>query len=125
MHLPAQSAIKATGKPVASFDWTDPRTGENIKVTDFGDCRGIKKIKGFKAILSDQKKDVALTRKLEEAKIHALKPTAKKTMALWKTKSGRLHWIRNANFVEFATEQWESNGMPGELKHFIRACRRF
>lgn len=123
MHLPAQSTIKATGKPVASFDWTDPRTGENVKVADFGDCRGIKKIKGFKAILSDQKKEVASARKLEESKIRDLAPIAKKVMKLWRG-SRRGYRPRDGEFSAFLLNQWEANGMPGEFKHFRRACRR-
>jgi hypothetical protein len=104
--------------------WTDPRTGEQVPVNDFGNCNGLKKVKGFRATLADQVKEVKAGRKLIELSIDELKPQAKIALNAWREKHGRSCWWVSGLFEPFLTEQWEALGCPGRLVHFIRACRR-
>ena len=126
MNLPPQSTIKATGRPVASFVWTNPRTGKPVQVNDYGICDGIRKVKGFASILAEQKREVKARRKAVEAEIQSFRDLARLCVKAFKASKGirRVTWrdleARNA----FAEAWFRENVASDRFQPFFEAVKR-
>lgn len=126
MNLPPQSTIKATGRPVASFVWTDPRTGEPVQVNDFGDCDGIRKLKGFTSILAEQKREVEARRKAIEDEIQSFRDLARLCVKAFKLSKRirRIAWRDLEARDTFAAAWFRENVASDRFEPFFHAVKR-
>ena len=120
MNLPPQSTIKATGRPVASYVWTDPRTGVPVQVNDYGICDGIRNVKGFASILAEQKREVKARRKAVEDEIQSFRDLARLCVKAFKASKG----IRRMTWREFAETWFKENVASDRFQPFYEAVKR-
>ncbi len=126
MNLPPQSTIKATGRPVASYVWTDPRTGEPVQVNDFGNCDGLRKVKGFTRILAEQKREVKARRKAAEDEIQSFRDLARLCVEAFKSSKGirRISWRDLESCGAFAETWFADHVASDRFQPFYRAVKR-
>ena len=123
MNLPPQSTIKATGRPVAIFIWTDPRTGKPVQVNDYGNCDGIRKVKGFTSILAEQKREVKARRKAVEDEIQSFRDLARLCVKAFKG-IRRVTWRDLEARDAFAVTWFKENVASDRFQPFYEAVKR-
>ena len=126
MNLPPQSTIKATGRPVSVFVWTDPRTGKPVQVNDYGNCDGIRKVKGFAGILAEQKREVKAQRKAIEDEIQSFRDLARLCVKAFKLSKGirRVTWRDLEARDAFAAAWFQGNVASDRFQPFYEAVKR-
>lgn len=126
MILPPQSTIKATGRPVAIYIWTDPRTGKPVQVNDFGICDGLRKVQGFARILAEQKREVKARRKAAEDDIQSFRDLARLCVKAFMSSKGirRVTWRDLEALNAFAATWFKENVASDRFEPFFNAVKR-